>query len=86
MGERNNMWKNYVVHLPITLLHYGDLFNNLLQIRLNRNLLNCNDLTSLFVDSFEHTAIGSVARKIDTGLEYHKRHHNTSRNLAYVLE
>lgn len=47
-------------HLPITLLHYGYLFNDLLKVRLNRNLLDCNNLAGFFMDSFEHAAIGPV--------------------------
>lgn len=49
-------------HLPITLLHYGYLFNDLLKVRLNRNLLDCNNLASFFMDSFEHAAIGPITR------------------------
>lgn len=46
-------------HLPVTLLHYGYLLYNLLQVRLHRNLFDCNHLTRLFMNSFEHTAIGT---------------------------
>lgn len=46
--------------LPVTLLHYRDLFDYLLQIGFHRNLLNGHDLTRLFMNSFVYAAIGPI--------------------------
>lgn len=76
MNENTKCW-----YLPITLLHYWYLLNNLLQIRLNRNLLNCNNLACFFMDSFEYAAIGSVTR--NPNLKLRK---DNKRSLIIVLE
>lgn len=44
---------------PVTLLHDGNLLDDLLQIRLYRNLLDGHHLARLLVYGFEHTAIRS---------------------------
>lgn len=44
---------------PVTLLHDGDLLDDLLQIRLHRNLLDSHHLARLLVNGFKNTAIGT---------------------------
>lgn len=43
---------------PVTLLHDGDLFDDLLQVRLHRDLLDGHNLPSLFIVGLKYTAIG----------------------------
>jgi len=43
--------------LTVALLHYADLLDNLLQVRINRNLLDGQHLARLLVLSLKHTAI-----------------------------
>lgn len=45
--------------LPVTLLHDGNLLDDLLQIRFDRNLLDGHHLARLLMDGFKHTAIGA---------------------------
>lgn len=44
---------------PVTLLHDGDLLDDLLQIGLHRNLLDSHHLARLLVNGFKNTAIGT---------------------------
>lgn len=43
---------------PVTLLHDGNLFDDLLQVRLHRDLLDGHNLPSLFIVGLKYTAIG----------------------------
>lgn len=52
--------------LPVTLLHDGNLLNDFLQVRLDRNLLDGHYLTRLLMDGLKHTAIGAT----DTNTPY----------------
>lgn len=42
---------------PVTLLHNGDFLDDLLKIRLHRNLFDGYNLPGLFIMGFKHTAI-----------------------------
>lgn len=46
-----------VTHVPVTLLHDGDLLDDLLQIRLHRNLFDGYDLPSFFIMSLKYAAV-----------------------------
>lgn len=43
--------------VPVALLHDGDFLDDLLQVRLHRNLFDGHNLPGLFIMSFKHTAI-----------------------------
>lgn len=61
---------------PVALLHNGDLFNDLLQVRLHRNLFNGHNLPRLFMMRLEHAAIrpakGTVTQCISNCLVHDK--------------
>lgn len=48
------------VHLPVTLLHDGNLLDDFLQIGLDGNLLDGHHLTRLLMDGLKHAAIGTT--------------------------
>lgn len=50
------------VCVPVTLLHDGDLLDDLLKVRLHRNLFDGDDLARLLVVGFEHGAIRPAQR------------------------
>lgn len=45
------------VYTPVTLLHDGDLLDDLLKVRLHRNLFDGDDIARLLVVGFEHGAV-----------------------------
>lgn len=65
-ATRNNTVKGSLFTVPITLLHDGNLLDDFLQIRLDRNLLDGHHLTRLLMDGLKHAAIGAT----DTNKSY----------------
>lgn len=52
-----NVLKYTILNAPVTLLHDGDFLNDLLQIRLYRNLFDGNNLPRFLIIGLEYTTI-----------------------------
>ena len=61
-------------HTPVTLLHDGDLLDDLLQVGLYRNLLDGHNLPCLLIVGLEHTAIGPDDTQTQTLWDAHQRY------------
>lgn len=57
------------MHVPVTLLHDGDFLDDLLKIRLHRNLFDGYDLPSFFIMGLKYAAVrpaGTQRERLNT--------------------
>lgn len=63
----NKTTKHTSTQVPVTLLHDGDFLDDLLKIRLHRNLFDGYDLPRLFIMCFKHTSVRPADTKRERG-------------------